>query len=80
MKKTLLHPFLAASAFTLMAFYWTACIKSGPTEVMGYKPVYADPATMQEISNGPARTIVNGGKIYAYKNWAFQIEIGRAHV
>jgi|688.fasta_scaffold13743_9 hypothetical protein len=76
MKKTLLHPILVATTLTLIAFYWSACIKSGPTEVVGFKPVYADPATIRDISNGPARTIVNGGKIYAYKNWAFQIENG----
>ena len=47
-----------------------------PPEVEGYSPIYAtDPSVFKQIQAGPARTTINGGKIYTVGNYLFQVEL-----
>ena len=67
-------PFL----FSLQLF--TACdpgrYSSIPENVEGYSPVYStDIASLKAIKAEPARTTVNGGKIYTVGNLLFQVEL-----
>ncbi|MBL7773571.1 MAG: hypothetical protein JNM95_11965 [Chitinophagaceae bacterium] len=50
---------------------------SGPGEVMGYAPVYADSSTIKIIQFESARPTENAGKIYYYKGFTFQVETGK---
>jgi len=46
-----------------------------PSEVEGFSPIYAsDASSFKQISAEPARTTVNGGKIYTVGNLLFQVE------
>src|SRR5258705_13762708 len=46
-----------------------------PGSVEGYAPVYSqDISSLKTIKAAPARTTVNGGKIYAVGNLLFQVE------
>jgi len=46
-----------------------------PSQVEGYSPAYApDATTFKQITAEPARTTVNGGKIYTVGNLLFQVE------
>lgn len=67
---------LVTSIVTMLIFGMIACVEKNPTEIMGYAPVYGNPSQMHEIKSMPARAIVNGGKIYQYSPFTFQIENG----
>ena len=46
-----------------------------PDSTEGYIPVYSqDVSTLKTITAGPARTTVNGGKVYTVGNLLFQVE------
>lgn len=45
-----------------------------PAETQGYVPIYASAATAKNITAGPARPTVNGGKIYTTGTLLFQVE------
>jgi len=45
-----------------------------PAETEGYVPVYAPAVTAKNITAGPARATINGGKIYTTGNLLFQVE------
>lgn len=55
------------------------CVQdSGDTNaITGYAPVYQPAATAHKISVQPVTATVNAGKIYAYKNYLFQVEQGK---
>lgn len=69
------------------AFFLTSCWKlsnrpidpypATRTKVLGYKPLYgAEPAAKQISYMPSARPVVNGGNIYAFNNYIFQVEAG----
>ena len=67
-------PFL----FSLLLF--TACdpgrFSSLPDSTEGYSPIYStDVASLKAIKAEPARTTINGGKIYTVGNLLFQVEL-----
>jgi hypothetical protein len=46
-----------------------------PVSIEGYVPIYSlDPSTLKTITAEPARTTVNGGKMYTVGNLLFQVE------
>ena len=46
-----------------------------PSQVEGYSPIYAtDASSFKQISAEPARTTINGGKLYTVGNLLFQVE------
>lgn len=47
-----------------------------PKEAEGYKPIYADPATIQEVKYETAKPVTNAGKIYYKGGYIFQIDEG----
>ncbi|MEJ7683183.1 MAG: hypothetical protein WKG06_36070 [Segetibacter sp.] len=47
-----------------------------PKEAEGYKPVYADPATIKEVKYEPAKPVANAGKIYYKGGYIFQVDEG----
>ncbi|KXK42311.1 MAG: LVIVD repeat-containing protein [Bacteroidetes bacterium OLB11] len=66
---------LITALVTLTIFTIVAC-KKKDLEVQGYAPVYADKTEMYKIESQAPRPIVNGGKIYAFQNYTFQVEVG----
>jgi LVIVD repeat len=66
-------------AFLTATLIFSSCVSrnSGtlPSEVEGYSPIYAtDASVFKQIQAGPARTTINGGKIYTVGNLLFQVE------
>lgn len=55
------------------------CIQDGRNTdaLTGYVPVYQPTATAHDIAVQSAKATVNAGKIYAYKNYLFQVEQGK---
>lgn len=47
-----------------------------PKEAEGYKPVYADPATVEEVKYEAAKPVADAGKIYYKGGYIFQIDLG----
>ena len=47
-----------------------------PKKVHGYRPVYSTDSTLLRVIAEPARNIKNAGKIYAYRNFILQTELG----
>ncbi len=47
-----------------------------PKEAEGYRPVYADPATIKEVKYEAAKPVANAGKIYYKGGYIFQIDEG----
>lgn len=47
-----------------------------PKEAEGYRPVYADPATVKEVKYEPAKPVANAGKIYYKGGYIFQVDEG----
>lgn len=57
---------------------FSACTphETTPNSVEGFSPVYSqDVSALKAITAGPARTTVNGGKIYTVGNLLFQVEL-----
>ncbi len=69
--------FLLTVVITLSLFSWVACTNKTNQTILGYAPVYIDPASSQVITFNPAQPMVNTGKIYQYKQSTFQIETGK---
>ncbi|MFT3901844.1 MAG: hypothetical protein QM727_01630 [Niabella sp.] len=53
-----------------------AC-KDKDVQVMGYEPIYGDPADLKEISLQAARAVESGGKIYVVGDMLYQVENGK---
>jgi len=70
MRKNLIHLLSVSILFSGCTPYETV-----PNNVEGYAPVYSqDVSTLKTIKTEPARTTVNGGKIYTIGNLLFQVE------
>lgn len=66
--------------FLTAALFISSCVSrnsgSLPSQVEGYYPIYAEDASVfKQIQAGPARTTINGGKIYTVGNLLFQVEL-----
>src|SRR4030095_8259675 len=66
--------------FLTATLIFSSCVSrnSGtlPSVVDGYSPIYApDASVFKQIQAGPARTTINGGKIYTVGNLLFQVEL-----
>ena len=71
-------PTLLVAYLAIMLFPFSSCVQNNQTKnVLGYAPVYADPASINQITFDPPHMIENGGKIYQYKNYTFQLETGK---
>jgi hypothetical protein len=70
---------IKALVFTILVCLLYSCDtrsdRNLPDEVLGYVPVYATGATVKNITAGPPRPTVNGGKIYTVGNLLFQVEV-----
>ncbi|HEV7331089.1 MAG TPA: hypothetical protein VGN63_08630 [Flavisolibacter sp.] len=68
-------------SYFILAFLLCSCWPNNrperpPKKVWGYKPVYStDTSVLQVVADTP-RTVLNAGKIYAYKNLIYQNEVG----
>ena len=65
--------------FLTATLVFSSCVSrnSGnlPSEAEGYSPIYAaDASVFKQIQAEPARTTINGGKIYTVGNLLFQVE------
>jgi len=70
MRKNLIYLLSISILFSACTPYETS-----PSSVEGYSPVYSqDVSTLKIIKAEPARTTVNGGKIYTVGNLLFQVE------
>lgn len=67
---------IVTSVLTLLIFGVVACVKK-KNEIMGYAPIYGNPSEMHKIESQGVQPIVNGGKIYAFQNYTFQVEAGK---
>jgi hypothetical protein len=47
-----------------------------PRETEGYKPIYADPALVKEVTYKTATNVTNAGKIYYKNGYIFQVDEG----
>lgn len=66
---------LLTTIVTIAIFTIVACEKK-EVEIQGYAPIYADKNNMYKIEAQAIKPIVNGGKIYVYQDFAFQVEVG----
>lgn len=71
------YSFLLTVVIAMSLFSWVACTNKTNQTILGYAPVYIDPASSQVITFNPAQPMVNTGKIYQYKQSTFQIETGK---
>lgn len=64
--------------FLLLALLAGSCTpdtgNSPPSEVLGFVPVYGDPAPLKKISAAAPRPTVNAGKIYTVGSTLLQVE------
>ena len=65
--------------FLTATLIFSSCVSrnSGnlPSQAEGYSPIYAaDASVFKQIQAEPARTTINGGKIYTVGNLLFQVE------
>jgi hypothetical protein len=74
MKKQSIPIIMSTAFYTLIIFLIAACEPKSPKEVLGYAPLYGTPGEIKDIKSEPSKAIVNGGKIYQYLNYTFQIE------
>lgn len=47
-----------------------------PKEAEGYRPIYADPATIKEVKYESAKPVASAGKIYYKGGYIFQVDEG----
>jgi hypothetical protein len=60
----------------LLLLFTAGCIPddSTPSTIMGYAPVYAPASSIEVIDVQAAKSTASAGKIYAYGNYAFQVD------
>jgi hypothetical protein len=68
-----------AIAFFVLLMYGKACTTTdryAEIKTYGYKPVYTTDPSVKQISSDTPHIVKNAGKIYVYKNYILQCEVG----
>jgi len=67
--------------YILILVIFSGCIdkgryRYGDYKVLGFKPVYSNDLTLKLVTSDTPHRVKNAGKIYAYKNYLLQCEVG----
>lgn len=61
----------------LLSFALLVSCSNKKNEVIGYAPLYGDPADLKTVSLMTAQPVENGGKIYVLDDLLYQVETGK---